>query len=88
MPNIKSAEKRVKVSAVRRERNMTQRSELKTSLKKAVSSITAGDSENGKVNLAQAIKSLDEAATKGLIHKNLAARKKSRLTKKLNAIAK
>jgi small subunit ribosomal protein S20 len=88
LPNIKSAEKRVKIAADRRESNVARRSELKTSLKKAVSSITAGDSENAQVNLNAAIKSLDEAAGKGLIHKNQAARRKSRLTKKLNAIAK
>lgn len=88
LPNIKSAKKRVLVAADHRERNMSQRSELKSSLKKATSSITAGDLETAKVNLKIAIQTLDETATKGLIHKNQAARRKSRLTKKLNAIAK
>ena len=88
MPNIKSAKKRVLVAADHRERNMAQRSEMKSSLKKATSSITAGDLETAKVNLKIAIQTLDETATKGLIHKNQAARRKSRLTKKLNAIAK
>ncbi|TCL64271.1 small subunit ribosomal protein S20 [Hydrogenispora ethanolica] len=86
MPNIKSAEKRVKVAAINREANKTQRSELKTYLKKAVSSITAGNKDAAKSDLQQAIKSLDESASKGLIHKNQAARRKSRLMKKLNAM--
>jgi small subunit ribosomal protein S20 len=88
LPNIKSAKKRVLVAADRHDRNMAQRSEMKSSLKKATSSITAGDLETAKVNLKIAIQTLDETATKGLIHKNQAARRKSRLTKKLNAIAK
>jgi small subunit ribosomal protein S20 len=88
LPNIKSAKKRVLVAADHHERNMAQRSAMKSSLKKATSSITAGDLETAKANLKIAIKTLDETASKGLIHKNQAARRKSRLTKKLNAIAK
>lgn len=88
MPNIKSAKKRVKITEINRAANMSSRSALKSSLKATVSSITAGDMDNAKVNLNSAIKKLDEAATKGLIHKNQAARRKSRLTKKLNALAK
>lgn len=88
MPNIKSAKKRVLVAADHRERNMAQRSAMKSSLKKVTSSITAGDPETAKVNLKVAIKTLDETVSKGLIHKNQAARRKSRLTKKLNAMAK
>jgi ribosomal protein S20 len=88
LPNIKSAKKRVLVAADHHERNMAQRSAMKSSLKKAASSITAGDVENAKVNFKIAAKTLDETASKGLIHKNQAARRKSRLAKKLNAIAK
>ncbi len=88
MPNIKSAKKRVLVAADRNERNVAQRSAMKSSLKKVTSSITAGDLETAKANLKIAIQTLDETAGKGLIHKNQAARRKSRLTKKLNAIAK
>ena len=61
---------------------------MKSSIKKVTSSITAGDLETAKANLNIAIQTLDETASKGLIHKNQAARRKSRLTKKLNAIAK
>lgn len=87
MPNIKSAKKRVKISAVNRSANMANRSQLKTALKKSVASITAGDLDTAKLDLKQAIKTLDSAASKGLIHKNQAARRKSRLTKKFNAIS-
>ena len=88
MPNIKSAKKRVIVAADHHERNVAQRSAMKSSIKKVTSSITAGDLETAKANLNIAIQTLDETASKGLIHKNQAARRKSRLTKKLNAIAK
>lgn len=88
MPNIKSAKKRVTVAADHHERNQAQRSAMKSSLKKVTSSITGGDLETAKANLKIAIQTLDETASKGLIHKNQAARRKSRLTKQLNAIAK
>lgn len=86
MPNIKSAKKRVKITAVKRAANMSSRSALKTTLKKSLSSITAGNLEVAQNDLRQAIISLDKAVSKGLIHKNQAARRKSRLTKKLNAM--
>lgn len=86
MPNIKSAKKRVKITAVKRAANMSRRSELKTAIKKSLSSITAGNLEVAKNDVRQAIIKLDKAVSKGLIHKNQAARRKSRLTKKLNAL--
>jgi small subunit ribosomal protein S20 len=88
LPNIKSAKKRVEISTERRMANMTKRSALKTSLKKAVASIGAKDTQAAQVDLRNAVKSLDEAVSKGIIHKNQAARRKSRLTKKVNAIGK
>lgn len=87
MPNIKSAEKRVRTTARQHSVNISERSKLKTYLKNALSSITAGK-EEAKSDLMTAIKRIDEAAGKGIIHKNQAARRKSRLTKKLNAMAK
>ncbi len=87
MPNIKSAEKRVKIADRQHSANISKRSILKNSLKNALSSITAGKAE-AKSDLMNAIKKIDEAACKGIIHKNQAARRKSRLTKKLNAMAK
>jgi small subunit ribosomal protein S20 len=79
MPNIKSAIKRVKVSEKRRLRNASQKSALRTAVKAFE---TAVSSEA----LVNASKKLDKAASKGLIHKNAANRKKSRLAKKLNAL--
>lgn len=86
MPNIKSALKRVRVTGRQQSVNMSKRSKLKTYLKNALSSITAGK-EEAKSDLIKAIKEIDIAASKGIIHKNQAARRKSRLTKKLNAMA-
>jgi len=86
LPNIKSAKKRVKISAVRRAANMSKRSELRTAIKKSLSSIAAGNLEVAKNDVRLAIIKLDKAVSKGLIHKNQAARRKSRLTKKLNAL--
>ncbi len=81
MPNIKSAKKRVLVAKLRNERNKAAKTELKTVLKKA----RAEDATAEAVKSA-AIK-LDKSAGKGLIHKNKAARLKSRLAKKANASA-
>lgn len=87
MPNIKSAIKRVKVSEKRRLRNASHKSALRTAVK-AFETAAAGDNvDNAKAALIAASKKLDKAATKGLIHKNAAARKKSRLAKKLNALS-
>ena len=77
MANIKSAKKRVRVIQAKTLRNKMTRSALKTAIKKAES----GDKES----VTLAIKKVDQAAAKGLIHKNKAARKKSQLAKKLNA---
>lgn len=87
LPNIKSAKKRVRIAERLHSANASNRSKLKTYLKNALSSITAGK-EEAKSDLMKAIKAIDEAAGKGIIHKNQAARRKSRLTKKLNAMAK
>ncbi len=77
MANIKSAKKRIRVIQAKTLRNKMTRSALKTAIKKAES----GDKES----VTLAIKKVDQAAAKGLIHKNKAARKKSQLAKKLNA---
>ncbi|HEX3047521.1 MAG TPA: 30S ribosomal protein S20 [Bacillota bacterium] len=87
MPNIKSAKKRVEVSAQRNEINVSRRSALRTSLKKVNTSI-AKEPATAQANLINAIKTLDAAAGQGIIHKNQAARRKSRLAKKVNALAK
>ncbi|PWV98403.1 SSU ribosomal protein S20P [Paenibacillus cellulosilyticus] len=87
MPNIKSAIKRVKTSEKRRALNASQKSALRTAVKNADQAIAGTDAAAAKAALVAATKKLDKAATKGLIHKNAAARKKSRLAKKLNALS-
>ncbi|MEN9646819.1 MAG: hypothetical protein RL238_3488 [Actinomycetota bacterium] len=82
MANIKSQKKRILTNAKRAERNKAVKSELKTRVKTAQS--TAG-TEQGEEALRLAVKRLDMAAAKGVIHPNQAARRKSRLMKKLNA---
>ncbi len=86
VPIIKSAIKRNELAKARRIKNMSKRSTLRTILKKTLTSIAAQDIEASKNNLKAAIKALDKAAAKGLIHKNEAARRKSRLTKRYNAL--
>ena len=84
MPNIKSAKKRVITSESRAKRNASQRSALRTAVKKARVAI-ASDSENKEDAVKAASIKLDKAAAKGLVHKNTAARKKSRLVKAMKA---
>jgi small subunit ribosomal protein S20 len=80
--NIKSQKKRIITNAKRAERNKAVKSELKTRIKNAQSTIGADDNAEA-VRLA--VKRIDMAATKGIIHANAAARKKSRLMRKVNA---
>ncbi|MCR5055681.1 MAG: 30S ribosomal protein S20 [Clostridia bacterium] len=84
MPNIKSAKKRVITSEIRRQRNSQDKSALRKTVKKARIAI-AENAENKDELVKTANISLDKAASKGLIHKNAAARKKSRLAKSANA---
>ncbi|WP_195572652.1 30S ribosomal protein S20 [Paenibacillus sp. 1001270B_150601_E10] len=86
MPNIKSAVKRVKTSDKRRMLNASQKSALRTAVKAADAALANNETEAAKTAVALASKKLDKAVTKGLIHKNAAARKKSRLAQKLNAL--
>ena len=85
MPNIKSAIKRVKTAELRRANNITAKSSMRTAVKNAEAAIANND-ENAKDALLAASRKLDKAASKGLIHKNAAARKKSRLAKRLNSL--
>ncbi|MBR6044475.1 MAG: 30S ribosomal protein S20 [Ruminococcus sp.] len=84
MPNIKSAKKRVKVIETKTLRNKAIKSELKTTLKKANTAVAEG-ADNKAEAVKAAIKKVDMACSKGIIHKNKAARKKSQLAKSLNA---
>ncbi len=78
MPNIKSAKKRVKVNMVKALRNKSIKTALHTSIKKADTAISAGAENKGEA-LKAAIQSIDKAVAKGILHKNTAARRKSRL---------
>jgi small subunit ribosomal protein S20 len=81
--NIKSQIKRNRQNLVRHERNKAVRSEFKTRSKAAVAAAESGD-DDADARLRQAIKRLDKAAAKGVIHKNQAARRKSRLLARVN----
>ena len=87
MPNIKSAKKRVQVSGVRNERNKADKSALKTALKKFEAAAAEGNRTEAEGTYKVAVKAIDKAAAKGLLHKNNAANKKSSLTLKLNKLA-
>ncbi|RYX85621.1 30S ribosomal protein S20 [bacterium] len=76
MPNLASAKKRLRQNAKRQLRNQIAKTRIKTEVKKAIA---------GEINLAVSV--IDRAASKGIIHKNAAARKKSRLAKRLAAAA-
>ena len=85
MPNIKSAKKRVLVIAKKTERNKSLRSALKTSISKAVADIE-NSSASVKDSLIAAVRKIDMAVSKGILHKNTAARKKSKLVRKFNSM--
>ncbi|AEP01931.1 30S ribosomal protein S20 [Heyndrickxia coagulans] len=86
MPNIKSAIKRVKVNEKNYAQNTAAKSAMRTAVKKFEAAVENND-ENAKALLVDAVKRLDKAASKGLIHKNAASRQKSRLMKKLSELA-
>jgi small subunit ribosomal protein S20 len=86
LPNIKSAEKRVRVTERKRLRNKSARTMCKTSITKAERLIFMGDVNAAQEAVVVAITSLDKAAEKGIIHPNNAARRKSRLMKKFNQL--
>ena len=86
MANIKSAIKRIKITKRQSEENLAHRTKAKTYVKKANTAIQAKDTDTAAASVKQAAKVLDTVARKGVIHKNKAARLKSRLAKKLNAI--
>ena len=88
MANIKSAIKRNRQNEKRRLRNRTYRGGARTQVKKARLAIADGKSEAATAAVSEAIRSLDRAASKGVIHKNNAARRKSRLMKQLADIQK
>ena len=86
MPNIKSAKKRVKIIEKKTLTNNMIKTGYKSAIKKFEEAVAAGNLEEAKVLFSQATKKIDQACTKGVIVKNTAARKKSNLAKKLNAV--
>lgn len=87
MPNIKSAKKRVELSKAAYEKNKADKSELKTIVKKFDAAVAGGDRSAAESAYKLAVKTVDQAVIKGLLHKNNAARKKSSMTLRLNKLA-
>lgn len=85
MPNIKSAIKRVNVNKSKALKNVMRKSALKTSIKKCRNAISSGEDTQSVFN--GTVSAIDKAASKKLIHKNTAARKKSRLARAMNKAA-
>jgi small subunit ribosomal protein S20 len=87
LANIKSAKKRILVTETKAARNKAIRSEVKTSIKKVEAAVAAGDKAVAEAALKNAISVISSASSKGVYHKNNAARKVSRLTKLVNGVA-
>ncbi|MBO5338089.1 MAG: 30S ribosomal protein S20 [Clostridia bacterium] len=87
MPNIKSAKKRVKVIATKTLRNKMLKSQLNTAIKKFKAAVEAGDKGAAQVAYVAAVKKVDQAVAKGILHKNNAAHKKSQFTLLYNKMA-
>ena len=86
MANIKSAKKRAKQTVVRNARNVAQRSQLRTAVKKVLKALNANDATSATEAFTAAQPLLDRFAARGLIHKNKAARHKARLTARIKAL--
>ena len=87
MPNIKSSKKDVIRSKIAYEKNKADKSEMKTVIKKYETALAGGDKAAAEVAYKDAVQIVDKAVSKGILHKNNAARKKSSLTLKLNKLA-
>ena len=86
MANIKSQKKRVLTNEKRHQRNKAVRSEVKTAIKKVYAAVDAGDAETAKSAALEASTLLDKAASKGILHKNQAANRKSGIMKAANRV--
>lgn len=87
LANIKSAKKRILVSQKKHDKNKSIKSSVKTAMKKVEAAVAANDKAAAEAALLAATSTIDKAATKGVYHKNNAARKVSRLTKAVNTMA-
>ncbi len=86
LANIKSAKKRILVNETRAARNKSIKSAVKTAIKKVDAAVANNDAETAKAALLEATSIIDKAQTKGVYHKNNAARKVSRISKAVNSI--
>ncbi|MDP2181424.1 MAG: 30S ribosomal protein S20 [Actinomycetota bacterium] len=86
MANIKSQKKRILTNEKARLRNKAVKSELKTAAKKVETAVAAGDADTAKQAAAEASRMFDRAVSKGVVHKNHAANRKSGLTKRANSV--
>ena len=86
MANIKSAKKRIKVIAKKTMRNKMVKSKTKTAIKKVVAAVDSGSKDSAQSAYRDAVSAIDKAATKGVYHRNTAARKKSHLAKMVNNV--
>ncbi|HUP25968.1 MAG TPA: 30S ribosomal protein S20 [Thermoanaerobaculia bacterium] len=87
MANTESAEKRHRQSQIRNDRNRARKSALRTAIKKVRAAVEAGDSETAKKLLPETLGLLDRTASRGVIHRNQAARSKSRLSRAVDGIS-
>jgi len=87
LPNIKSSILSVKTDAKRHAKNLAEKSRVRTASRKVMDAVEAGNAEEAKALLALACKTIDQAAANHVYHKNCASRKKSRLARKVNAMA-
>ena len=87
MPNIKSAKKRVKVTETKTLQNKMFKTSLKTSVKKYTAALAEGNKELASKTYLEAVSKIDKAVSKGIIHKNNAARKKSQFTLMLSKLS-
>lgn len=88
MPNHKSAAKRDRQNATRNAINTTNRTRVRSAIKKQLAAIASGNAEEAKALLPQTVSVIDKAIQKGVLHANAAARHKSRLTSHVNDLAK
>ncbi|UQA95439.1 30S ribosomal protein S20 [Streptomyces halobius] len=86
MANIKSQMKRIKTNEKARQRNKAVKSSLKTAIRRTREAVEAGDLQKATTAQAEAAKKLDKAVSKGVLHKNAAANKKSALAKKVSSL--
>lgn len=88
MANIKSAKKRVLIAEANRQRNVAFKTSIKTAMKKVLEAAKEGNKDAIATAMSKAYQLCDKAVSKGILHKNTAARKKSRLTLAVNKLAK